>query len=340
MIFSIDIDVLTTNDQQQQALIDDLMRLVQKGRHEAVFPDDIETIQQSDWFGGLGQRTGHFFVELYEKSVSRNFYSTPTANIFIVPNSKDRAGNEFSLEDGIYYLEQPAIVLLENVLYDRPFINAILRTFKATTILEAKDKGWLKYQGAGGTNMIINTINATLAENPRKNPTKFLRTLVIIDSDKKSLEELLGNTQQNIADFCIEHSISYHILYKREIENYLPDVLMRQLPTELQNAIQAFCRLSEEQRDFYDLEKGFHNKNKGHKNIPSIFETLTEPQHNLLRKGFHRTGKSEKVTYIAKQQLPLLFDSQNLTKKDLTDRIKHQNNQELSTIIEKIKQLL
>ena len=340
MIFSIDIDVITTTEQQQQEQIDDLMRLVRIGKHEAVFPSDEEAVYQSDWLEGLGQRAGHFFVELYEKSASKNFYSKPPSDIFIVPDTKDNADDEFSLKDGLYYLEQPATILLENVLYDRPFINAILRTFKTEAILEAKNEGWLQYQGAGGKGMIINTINATLAENPHTNPTKFLRTLVIIDSDKKSLEESLGNTQQAIADFCTEHNIPYHILYKREMENYLPDVLMQQLPTELQEAVQAFCNLSEEQRDFYDLEKGFKDKNKSKANIPSIFENLTETQHNLLRKGFHRTGKTEKLKYIAKQQLPLLFDSQNLTKKDLTDRIQHQGNQELSTIIDKIKQLL
>jgi hypothetical protein len=349
MIFSIDIDVITTTDQQQHEQIDDLMRLVRIGKHQAIFPDDEEAIYQSDWLGGLGQRAGHFFVELYEKSVSKNFYSKPTANIFIVPNNKDKADDKFSLKDGLYYLEQPAIILLENVLYDRPFINAILRTFKAEAILEAKNAGWLQYQGAGGKNMIINTIEAALKENPRHNPTKFLRTLVIIDSDKKSLDEIPGKTQQGIADFCTKNNIPYHILYKREMENYLPDVLLQQLPPELQDAVQTFCNLSEEQRDFYDLEKGFKDKNKSKANIPSIFENLTEVQHNLLRKGFHRTGKSEKVKYIAKQQLPLLFDSLTLTKKDLTDRIKHQeetdsqekaNNQELSTIIDKIKQLL
>ena len=110
---------------------------------------------------------------------------------------------------------------------DAYFINALIENFrkKSKKIKRFKDENWLKYENGGGADNIPNTIISILSSFERlpKSNHNYLRAIVILDSDRQYVGMPLKNDKQKIIDFCKMNEIKYHILEKREMENYIPN---------------------------------------------------------------------------------------------------------------------
>lgn len=236
-----------------------LLVFFKQARHSLVVAD-IDAWNDSNWKQELNSRDRKV-VEMYIRSSTKQEKAKKTISI-----SNIVSPNHFSLEAACLFLNQPLIVLMENSEYDAPFLNAIIKNFDDGTLLAAKENQWWKY-GMGGGTSIEQVIESELNEsfgNAAFTASKkeYLRYFVIIDSDKK-FPEMIVNKVENIKMFFKSHDIQFHVLYKREKENYMPKNVLLKLNDAYFN---LYCKFdTPDQKDYFDLEKGFNGKNQADK---------------------------------------------------------------------------
>jgi len=140
----------------------------------------------------------------------------------------------------------------------------------------------------------------------------------------------------------IKKDSAYHVTLKREIENYLPDDVFNEIP-ENEDFKQAYLRLSSEQKDFFDIEKGFpakKNFNGLDINIQNLYSEIPNKDKKTFRdkslEFFKENGKRANF----KSSFPKLFMSNNISQANLKARAKSTDENELELILQKINNLL
>ena len=83
---------------------------------------------------------------------------------------------------------------------------------------------------------------------------------------------------QALRTSCAEHKVPVVVLRKREIENYLPINTLVGFRDRggYRRVYEAFVKLSQNQRDFFDMKKGFRGK-KGDPPGKSVVQTEQQP---------------------------------------------------------------
>lgn len=330
-------DVFESKDHLKE--LDNLLTHFRKGKHTLLIDyfDDIDAYQNSEWKKELNSRDIKL-IDAYIKNSVRFNKSYKSIDISL-KNPEDR----FSPREADLYLTQPLVILLENSEYDPPFTNAIFKHFdKDNILLDAKTEQYWKY-GMGGGSSISNVINSEILESfedksfvkPKK---KYLRYFVILDSDKKFPEMVVEPSKHKILD---DNEVPYHILYKREKENYMPLAILRKLNSPFLDIYINFK--TNEQRDFFDLEKGFNQKPFSSliKEIQELYPATdipTEP-YKILRNGMDLDAyKSGKL----KREFSKLFAE--TSREEMYSSISHQpmyeRNNEFEQIISEIKKIL
>ncbi|WP_439504447.1 hypothetical protein [Sediminibacterium sp.] len=262
--------------------------------------------------------------------------------------------NKMGIEEGIRYLSPPFILLLENSLNDSYFINSLIKNFKkhAKKIQHSINFGWFEYGNAGGCNNIPNFIeNKALSfQGLPKDKYSYLRIFVIMDSDKTFPEDSVTN-KNKVFDFLNSKNISYHVLEKREIENYLPNIVFQELEKE-DIFINAYQKLTSLQKDYFDIENGFKDVNfkSLDPNIQDLYSDLSQEDYMIFRKRkidisvilrkypiiMDKEGNND-----YKQLLPRLFNLDVVKGADLQNRCNHQvDPNELVSILTEISQRL
>ncbi|MFK7980526.1 MAG: hypothetical protein AB8G86_11120 [Saprospiraceae bacterium] len=252
----------------------------------------------------------------------------------------------YSLNEAISFLQQPVIIVVENSLNDGHFVRTIVKHFDKTGLLiRHLENNWLKLGNAGGKSNFINFLSGEMEsfKSLLKPNNQLLRFFVIADSDKKSPNTSVG--KQKLITFLEVNKIpnQYHILEKREMENYLPDETIDSI---LDNRvfIDAYLRLSPIQKDYFDLEKGF-DRNKKFEDLADEIKNLYEDISNVDKKIFRKENLVKKYKNQGqsfKTEFPKLFHHPTVTKKTLLKRCKHHtgNPNELPDLVEKIAKLL
>lgn len=331
-------------DEANNELLDQIYFLLGE-KHKLLIrkDDDIEALMKSSWYSSLRPS----YQETIKESINwSGYHSTKKPNCIV----SGKQGEEyFGLTEAIKYLEQPFTILIENRLNDAPFIDCLIKHFpKESKVIKLfKDERWLKY-GMGGGSTILQEIEAELKtfDNPifTKNKHRYLRYFVLIDSDKKYPEMDLNNEKLKLLD---RYEIPYHILEKREMENYLPDEAFDEIEDN-QDYIRAYLALTPIQRDFFDLEKGFDGK-KFDKLSPeemTFYESLNDLQKNIFRNNnLKKINGSDSANF--KTSFPKLFSSSKVSKINLLKRCEHHSDtnhpkdkRELPNLLSKINQLL
>jgi len=295
---------------------------------------NIETIRDSKWYKGLRP--------MYKNLIDNYIISSATKKKIDVLKIANTDEN-FNIDEAIVYLSQPLIVILENSFNDGKFINAIIKAFpeKGIKISKHIENKWLEYGNGNGCTGIVNFIKEKLNNYqnlPNKNKNKYLKCFVIVDSDSKFREMPFSNGREILVDFLNENSIEYHILEKREIENYLPDEVIATIEGN-DDFIQAYLKMkSPFQKDYFDLENGFPDKrfNDFDTNIQTLYSDLIAIDINTFRK------QKMKIEGGYKNKMPDLFSHKLITKDALLNKTKHQikDSKELETILIKISKLL
>jgi len=318
-------------------------------RHKLLLRGNEEVLMESTWFNSQRPSIQELLFELMKWSIQTPSSVKSEIQISIKDNE-----NYFSIREAERYLIQPFIIILENSKNDGYFMNALFKNFQkyGKEIIAHKKEGWVEYRLGGGTTIkdVIQTKFSDYDDDIFvKEKHRYLRCFVLMDSDRNFPEKNLSSEKQSVIKFLEENNIPYHILEKREIENYLPDETIDSIPDN-RAFIDAYLRLNPIQKDYFDLEKGFV-KTK-FKKLPDKTQVLyvdvdTEDvkvfeKHNLLKK-YKEQGQS------FKSEFPKLFYHKTVTKKSLLNRCKHHSNtpsespynpNELPDLVEKIAKLL
>ena len=287
---------------------------------------DINQIDNESIFDQLYNENNEIIARFYEM-----FITTSPKNIITISNN----GGDFSLSEAIIFIEEKFELILENDMNDGEFVNCLLKEFneKSKKIIHFKENNWFKYQNACGATGVINTIQQKINHFGNR---KFLKCFVLVDSDL-DYPQIENKKRKNLIDFCYNNNIPFHILHKREIENYLPlDIFNEINPTSL--FVRTYIdRLDNNQRDFIDIENGINksrkNLEKNKKEVFNFFSNLIENDFNNLRNGISSEFENFKRDYAK------LF--KKAKREGLLERTNHQTNpKELEEILEKITALL
>lgn len=250
--------------------------------------------------------------------------------------SKVSSETEFNFEEAKIFFNQPFIVILENSLNDGYFIDQVITAFKkkGKVIRRHKKNNWLKYGNGGGCTNIPNFIEGekkNFKDLPKENH-KYLKCFVLIDSDKRFPTDVRPE-RDKLFKYLTENNIPYHELTKREMENYLPDEVIS-LIDKNDEYIKAYLSLSPTQKDYFDIEKGFEDKNLNSfdQGVKDLYDGLSNEVISIFRK------KKMNIDNF-KTEFPKLFEQAK--QENLKNRTNHQSNpSEIEDILGKITKLL
>jgi len=297
-------------------------------KHRYDYYIDIPVVEHSELFRNLYESNKEVIGEYFIRQTTENNkinYSVSNTN---------QSNTTFSLDESIIFFNQPFQIILENSSNDCYFLNAMINNFKkvAKKIRIFKREHWLRYEMGGGADNIINFIEAE--KNNHGGQTKFLKCYVLIDSD---LEYPLtpNPKRKKLEEYLEKNKVRYHILEKREMENYLPDQIVEKVSGD--EFIKTYLGLSQPQKDYIDLENGFqYNRMSLEKRKPEIFkyyQSLSDVEIEKLRHGLKHLFKNFKVEF------PKLFEE--ATQEGLLQITKNQNDpEELQNILKDINSLL
>lgn len=315
-----------------------------ENRHQLLIrnDEDIDALIESEWYKTQRSTTQEIIYQYMIWSMQ---------NTQLFPNvvvSTNNNGDRFGVEEAERYLRQVFFIVLENSNNDAYFFNALLRCFKnqgGNKITKQKNEEWLEYRLGGGTTVrdVIQTkLDAYTHETFIKAPHRYLRCFVILDSDKKYADMLLSNEKDNTITYLNNQGVPYHILEKREIENYLPDETIDSITTD-RAYIDAYLNLTAPQKDFFDLEKGFdrtRNFNDLQAEIRALYNNVSQEDKNVLRNQ-NLSQKYRDLNSTFKAEFPKLFNHETVTRESLLARCGHSETpNELPNLIKRIADLL
>jgi len=322
------------------SIIDSLDKLWHniKDRHD-LYITNIDLIKSSNWYAGLRESNKKELENLFIKSAN----IPRKSNKIIVSNSYDN--NSYSLTEVEVILTAPLKIILENIEYDAHFLEAIIRCYPkwGQKINEQKNKGWVEYVNGGGENIsnVISSIKERFEKQKESFPKdsyRYVRAFVLLDSDKKHPNDttlkLLHHTVQN-------SSLPYHVLNKREKENYLPIEILDEIEKN-NDLIQVIKAFNPEQLDFFDLEQSFPDKNFNNldPNIQKLYSSVSSEDYKILRKDKLTFYKQENKKDSFKSRYSKLFLSRKITRENLEKRAHSTDKNELEQILVKIYELL
>ena len=322
----VQIDPILFNQEDNFRDIDYLFHFFEDGKHQLIIYNEDESAQilDSNWINRFTDEFQYDFYLFLQKAFSETAYLTSAQleNEHIIKISQ----NEYDLTKAKQLLNEKLYIIIENKENDHYFLDALINTFrkKGKKLRKAKTENWIDYSNGGGKNTITQIL-PSFFEDKAFPPRLF----VLVDSDKYYDGDTNSNSQRLI-EKCNELNVKYHILHKREVENYLPDIIFDELRQELQQTAQTYKRLNPEQKDYYDLEKGFGGNKSGLTRHNELFDVLEDNAFNHLKFGFN-----------IKNDLCKIFSNESINRLNLKQRCEHQENpNELETILEKITALL
>lgn len=255
---------------------------------------------------------------------------------------KDVDDNIFKLNEAIRYLNQPIRIILENNLNDSFFIKAIIKHFDLDgNVKKHLEQDWLQFDNAGGCTNVENVIKSRINafDSLSKEAHKYLRCLVILDSDKEYPSAPVKDSYIKLILFLELKNVPYVVLEKRCMENYMPDEVYDQIQQSNHQAwINVYKHLSEEQKDYLNINKGFTNKEKPTRSdldteVLNLYSNVSDFNFNILDKGLKLSD--------FKTTFPQKFNTHPVHKTTLLQRTKDQSkSNELQLILDEISKLL
>ena len=277
-------------------LLDKLKLFAVDNRHHIIFEDQ----QELDTWLSSDLSNGHKYKELLLQN-SRAASRLPSEQKKVVVTTGDNCTwgatvAELTLKEAISVLETPLYVLLENSNNDWHFLLKTLDQSSRNRLISHQDKRWIIPVHGGGSQ-----ITARIEEFSAKESDKF-RTFCIYDSDRRHPDELDPNWSPANTQGCQGYvtqlsasthiSDSHHMLTRRFIESYIPQ---RELSNYIPHSqlvtlekIQAYFRLSDNGRWFFNMKKGFHGDNtvENIARAKNMYENISPEDYDVLSNGF------------------------------------------------------
>lgn len=247
----------------------------------------------------------------------------------------------FTPGEAVRYIGEPLTILVENDLYDGRFVGCVINSFANDRVKNAYKDGFIRNGLSGGCGNAKNTLASRM--KTFKWRSKFLRILVIWDSDKEYPNKPDTKYDNDIRELNSKR-IKHHVLYKREMENYLPEEAVKDLALpKFESWYNAYKYLTDEQKDSYDMNEGFKyekiqydssNRQELPEKIKTLFSSVSDANFDLLKEGL-KIGNFKDTYSKAFETSP------HVNKASLLSRTANQPNPlELQDIADTINQLL
>jgi len=262
----------------------ELMTLIANSRHIVFANVDAPAFQE--WLNSAGS----FGARLQQMiTASTKLIIGGAAQNKIIVHGGHTSWNDptptLSIADAKLYLPIPFKIFVENNDADKAFLLSLLDDVKRDHLLELQQKHWLMFIHGGGTGDLQKQI-VSEAENTMG---AYLRSFAYFDNDGLVPGQPSKKTVQ-IASECEKHRFHYHQLTRRAIENYIPiSGLVLWASTKdsrrarhTRRQLTPFKKLSDDERDHFNMKAGPNGDGKSAVNYPNI----NEHELRLISKGF------------------------------------------------------
>ncbi len=230
--------------------LDRIVDLFMDGRHSWDI-EDFETVANSLWIkSDIGGRSGDSNLEILGKCYTKTtYYPKNMHRKLLILTTEDNGIPDLHPTHAKKCLEAPAYVLVENSESDGSFLDAMIHCFNRQQLQDAQTEVWWHYEHLGGFGEIEKRLNELLGRT-----TGPPRIFVVVDSDSEYPGHV-SRTAAKVRETCEKYNIPLTILNKRNIENYIPLSLLHY--ANRITKFRAFKKLTQDQRDYYDMKHGF-----------------------------------------------------------------------------------
>ena len=247
--------------------------------------DDADAMLKTAWLRDPGH-AGISAREVLKKSLVRLGYPTRLHRraVLVVGQVTDSSELlELSPEMAARFLDQPLVILLENRRSDGAFLDAVVATLGGDELARHWERQPcpVRKDSLGGKGQMLDHVKHQATRMPPP------RLLVVRDGDGDGPLHLSPEAL-SLQNACQRRGISCWLLEKREVENYLPDSLLEKLAPdseEMRERLGAWKRLSEEQKDFWDVRHGL-GEIRSQERLSLFAKLARENDRHLLGKGF------------------------------------------------------
>lgn len=247
----------------------------------------------------------------------------------------------FSPKEVVDYIQEPLCVLLENDLYDGRFIRCLIHNFGSDRVKRALEQNKIRMGNSGGCGNTKNTLTERLRGFCYK--TKFLRVCIVWDGDHEYPGKKVTKYDKDIEDLDTM-GIRYHILYKREMENYMPEDAVRTLVSpQFTSWFNAYNAMSDVQKDHYDMNDGFKyskvqytsaNREQLPDGVKELYADVSDANFDILKDGL-KIGNFKDAFSSAFESSPFANKAALLAR-----TASQENSDELQEIADMINHLL
>lgn len=218
--------------------------------------DDLDELLASEWMRGKAAWDQQ--ARYAEKIFTDLIYAPPRTGLWLVvaqpPAPAGSSTQRYCApKEARTILEAPAYLVVENKVSDGAFLRAIARVYSRERVAQALERGWLEPASGGGGGEVKKEVIRLLGS---PNPVASWRIMAVLDSDRLipgKLPDKVRKLQQELMGL----GVAVWVLFKREIENYLPYSLLEPRRHEV---YVSFMQLTREQQDHYDMKKGFKKR--------------------------------------------------------------------------------
>ena len=250
----ITIDISAANDPDAHRWLDRMLDRIEDGWHvwDLIDPSDADAIEATTWISDRG-RQGSRLHELLVASTSRSAWTLAPHTRCLRVTAHPAAPDELAPEQACRLADEPLVILVENRDSDGAFVARVVTELdKSLHGVWRREGEPIRFDSVGGADQMPQEV-----ERRAGAVTYRPRLVAVIDSDRKGPGDSESKNARRLRKTCDRHGLPCWVLAKREAENYLPRVLLRERPSAgavHARMVEAWERLSDAQKDFFDIE--------------------------------------------------------------------------------------
>jgi len=271
---------MAAHDERAHDDLDRILYKVEDGWH-LLHGADLEDLVSTPWLRDQG-RAGTKARELVQAAIQRSAYPTKPHRRRIRVTPSPQQDGELTPKHAARLSEQPLVILVENRFDDGAFVRRIVAEFdRSFNKYLSTSTAPVTFDSVGGKGQMQREVEARCQQGPRP------RLVVVVDSDRRAPSDPPSPEATRLHGACSRRGIPCWVLAKREAENYLPKMLLdahRNTGSEHRRRVDAWAKLNEDQKDFYDMKEGLSGGPTEAER--ALFDDLPSGQRATLGSGF------------------------------------------------------
>jgi hypothetical protein len=177
------------------------------------------------------------------------------------PDNLAKGQVKLPLDKASDLLKRPLRLLLENGRNDWGFLNKVVPSDWRERWDRAIEGRWIEQENGGG----ITEMRKIIEHQISLDHARRVLTWVMFDCDGSKPGESSDDSRK-ARDACEQWCVAHHALVRRAIENYIPEETLREWARrrtradrkEMQQRVEAYVAMREEERHYYNLKAGIH----------------------------------------------------------------------------------